>query len=112
MLTPGTQVGGYRIDGVLGAGGMGAVYRATQLSLKREVALKILASELAEDESFRTRFRREGEIQASIDHPNIVTIYEAGHIGDDHLFIAMRLIRGPALKALIQRRELDPTRTL
>ncbi|CAA9492558.1 MAG: Serine/threonine protein kinase, partial [uncultured Solirubrobacteraceae bacterium] len=111
MLHPGTRVGGYRVDGVLGAGGMGAVYRATQLSLKREVALKILAGELAQDESFRERFRREGEIQASIDHPNIVTIYEAGDIGDN-LFIAMRLIRGPALKALILGRDLDPARTL
>ena len=78
MLASGTIVAGYRIDGVLGEGGMGIVYRATQLSLNRTVALKVLAAELFADETFRERFRREGHLQAAIDHPHIVTVYEAG----------------------------------
>jgi len=97
LLASGTIVSGYRVDGVLGEGGMGIVYRATQLSLNRTVALKVLAAELTADETFRERFRREGLLQASIDHPHIVTVYEAGETGDS-LFLAMRLVRGPTLK--------------
>ena len=78
MLEPGTQVAGYRIDGVLGHGGMGVVYEATQLSLDRTRRPQVLAPHLSDDESFRQRFRREGQIQAAIDHPHIVTVYEAG----------------------------------
>jgi serine/threonine protein kinase len=73
-MRPGDQVAGYRIESVLGAGGMGVVYEATQLSLNRKVALKLLPAHLRDDEVFRERFRREGEIQAGIDHPNIVTV--------------------------------------
>src|SRR3712207_1311410 len=91
---------------------MGVVYAATQLALNRPVALKILSSDLAQDESFRERFRREGELQASIDHPNIVTIHEAGTTADDQLFIAMRMIRGASLKDLVVAGELDAARTL
>jgi serine/threonine protein kinase len=111
MLHPGDQIAGYRIDGVLGHGGMGIVYEATQLGLKRKVALKVLAPQLGGDESFRDRFRREGEIQAAIDHPNIVTIYEAGE-SEHGLFLAMRLIRGLTLKDMIIGRELEGARTL
>ena len=71
-------VAGYRIDGTLGEGGMGTVYRATQLSLERVVALKVLTVELSADPAFRERFRREGLLQAALDHPHIVTVYEAG----------------------------------
>lgn len=105
------MVAGYRIDGVLGEGGMGTVYRATQLSLNRTVALKILAGELSDDPGFRERFRREGQLQAIIDHPHIVTVYEAG--ATEHgLFLAMRLVRGPNLKDAIVAHELDPHRTV
>ncbi len=90
---------------------MGVVYRATQLSLNRTVALKILATELSEDGAFRERFRREGLLQAAIDHPHIVTVYEAGDT-EHGLFLAMRLIRGPTLKDMILAGELDPARTL
>jgi hypothetical protein len=90
---------------------MGVVYEATQLSLNRTVALKLLAAELSEDPNFRERFRREGRIQAGIDHGHIVTIYEAGD-SREGLFIAMRLIRGPNLKQLIRSGELDPLRTV
>ena len=111
MLSQGTIVSGYRVDGVLGEGGMGVVYRATQLSLNRTVALKILATELSEDAAFRERFRREGLLQAAIDHEHIVTVYEAGDT-EHGLFLAMRLIRGPTLKDMILAGELDAERTL
>jgi serine/threonine-protein kinase len=111
MLERGTTLSGYRIDGVLGQGGMGIVYEATQLSLNRVVALKVLAPHLGDDRSFSERFRREGQIQATVDHPNIVTVYEAGH-SEHGLFLAMRLVRGPNLKKLIVARELDTARTL
>jgi serine/threonine protein kinase len=111
MLEPGTQVAGYRIEGVLGHGGMGIVYSARQIALERLVALKILAPQLSADESFRQRFRREGQIQAAIDHPHIIPVYEAGEI-DGALFITMRLVRGPTLKDLIVARQLEAARTL
>jgi hypothetical protein len=104
-------VAGYRIDGTLGEGGMGTVYRATQLSLERVVALKVLTAELSADPAFRERFRREGLLQAALDHPHIVTVYEAGE-ADGRLFLAMRMVEGPTLKELIVRRQLDDRRAL
>ena len=93
----GTELAGYRIESLLGRGGMSVVYLAEDLRLKRRVALKLLAAGLAEDESFRDRFLRESELAASIDHPNIIPIYEAGTT-DDLLFIAMRYVEGRDLK--------------
>ncbi len=106
-----TVVAGYRIDGTLGEGGMGTVYRATQLSLERVVALKVLTAELSSDPGFRERFRREGLLQAALDHPHIVTVYEAGE-AEERLFLAMRMVEGPTLKDLIMRRQLDDRRAL
>ena len=111
ILQPGTLLGGYRIDEVIGHGGMGVVYEATQLSLKRTIAVKLLASHLSEDPRFRERFRREGELQARLDHPHIVTVHEAGE-SEHGLFLAMRLVRGPRLKDLILARELNAERTV
>jgi Protein kinase domain len=111
LLATGTIVAGYRVDSVLGEGGMAVVYRATQLSLNRVVALKLLAPELGEDEGFRERFRREGQLQASLDHLHIVPVYEAGP-SEHGLFLAMRLIVGSTLKELIQHGELEPRRSL
>ena len=111
MLEKGTKVAGYEIEGILGHGGMGVVYEARQLSLGRTVALKILAGTLGMDPSFKERFRHEGRIQAALDHPHIVTIFEAGE-WEDSLFIAMRLVRGPNLKEMIIARELEGARTL
>jgi hypothetical protein len=105
------EAAGYRIDGALGEGGMGTVYRATQLSLERVVALKVLTVELSSDAGFRERFRREGLQQAALDHPHIVTVYEAGE-ADERLFLAMRMVEGPTLKDLIQARQLDDRRAL
>jgi serine/threonine-protein kinase len=90
---------------------MGAVYQATQLSLNRVVALKLLAPNLSDDPGFRARFEREGQVQAALDHDHIVSVYEAG--GSDYgLFLAMRLIPGPTLKQLIIDGALDPRRTV
>ena len=77
-FTSGSTFVGYRIEDLVGRGGMGVVYRATDLSLERPVALKLIAPELAEDERFRSRFLREPRLAASLDHPNVIPIYEAG----------------------------------
>ena len=111
MIELGDVVQGYRIDALIGRGGMGAVYEATQLSLNRTVALKVITAELSKEPAFRERFRREGLLQASLEHPHIVTVYEAGE-SEHGLFLAMRLIRGPNLKDLIVARQLDVGRTL
>ena len=103
----GTELAGYRIESLLGWGGMSVVYLAEDLRLKRRVALKLLAAELADDESFRDRFLHESELAASIDHPNIVPIYEAG-TAEEHLFIAMRYVEGRDLKERLRRGRLDP----
>ena len=103
----GTELAGYRIESLLGLGGMSVVYLAEDLRLKRKVALKLLAASLAEDESFRDGFLRESELAASIDHPNIVPIYEAGAT-EGLLFIAMRYVEGRDLKERLERGRLDP----
>ena len=110
-LQNGTIIAGYRIDGTLGEGGMGTVYRATQLSLERVVAFKVVSAALSDDLSFRERFRREGQLQAALDHPHIVTVYEAGE-ADSLLFLAMRLIEGTTLKELITSRQLGDRRSM
>src|ERR671936_971007 len=108
----GTEVAGYRIERVLGRGGMSVVYLAHDPRLKRNVALKLLAPELAEDERFRVRFQRESQRAASLDHPNVVPIYEAGEV-DGLLHIAMRYVPGTDLKALLRREgALAPDRAL
>jgi serine/threonine protein kinase len=100
-LSPGFAFGGYRIVSVLGRGGMGVVYLAEDLRLGRRVALKLLAPQLAEDPRFRDRFVRESRVAASIDHPNVIPIYEAGGEAGV-LFIAMRYVQGTDLRALLK----------
>jgi DNA-binding beta-propeller fold protein YncE/tRNA A-37 threonylcarbamoyl transferase component Bud32 len=108
----GTELLGYRIEALIGRGGMSVVYRAEDLRLKRKVALKLMASELAEDERFRERFLRESELAASLDHPHIVPIYGAGE-HEGQLYIAMRYVEGSDLKELLkQEGALDPKRAL
>jgi len=115
----GTILAGYRIERLIGRGGMGSVYLAEDQAMGRRVALKILSSELASDQAFRDRFIRESRVAASIEDPrdrfiresrvaasiedpNIVPIYEAGE-SEGTLFIAMRYVEGTDLKALIDR---------
>jgi serine/threonine protein kinase len=74
----GTELAGYRIESLLGRGGMSVVYLAEDTRLKRKAALKLLASDLAADEGFRQRFISESELAASLDHPNVIPIFEAG----------------------------------
>jgi YVTN family beta-propeller protein len=108
----GTELAGYRIERVLGRGGMSVVYLAHDLRLKRNVALKVLAPELAEDEGFRARFLRESQLAASLDHPNVVPVYEAGEV-EGLLYIAMRYVVGADLKALLRAEgALAPERAL
>jgi predicted ATPase len=107
-LVCGDVVAGYRIDGVLGRGGMGCVYRATQLKLERAVALKVIAAPFAGDQMFRERFRREGLAAASIDHPHVLPVFEADE-WEGMLFLSMRLVEGHSLAELIGRDgRLDP----
>ena len=109
MVTIGSTLAGYRIEGVAGRGGMGVVYRARQLRPDRLVALKVLATELLDDPQFRERFERESSIAASIEHPHVVPVYEVGE-AEGVLFIAMRYVVGPDLRTLI-RRGLSPDRS-
>ncbi len=101
-FTPGTTFANYRVESLIGRGGMGVVYRATDLSLERPVALKLIAPELAQDEQFRTRFLREPRLAASLDHPNVIPIYEAGE-HEGQLYLAMRYVEGTDLKTALQR---------
>ncbi len=91
----GRQVAGrYRILAKLGEGGMGTVYRAEQLSLKRTVALKVLKPELSAEPGLVRRFNAEAELAAKLNHPNTVTLYDFGQDVDGSLFIAMEFLEG------------------
>jgi DNA-binding beta-propeller fold protein YncE len=101
-LQPGVVFAGHRIEMVAGRGGMGVVYRATQLALDRTVALKVIASGLLEDQTVRARFVRESKVAASIDHPNVIPIYYAGE-EDGIAYIAMRYVAGDDVRSLVRR---------
>src|SRR4051794_15580919 len=108
----GTQLGPYRIESYIGRGGMGLVYRAEHVHLGRQVALKLLAPELAENESFRERVVRESRIAARVDHPNVIPIYEACESSGLY-FIAMRYVDGQDLRQILHSRgPLDLDRAL
>jgi predicted Ser/Thr protein kinase len=111
VLRTGQELAGYRIEEQLASGGMGVVYRATQLSLGRTVALKVLAPHLSSDPEFADRFRQEAALQARLEHPSIVTVYEAGE-SEEGLFLAMRFVEGTDLKRLIEDGDLNPARAL
>ncbi|MGH2714272.1 MAG: serine/threonine-protein kinase [Thermoleophilaceae bacterium] len=102
-LRPGSRLAGYRIERVLGRGGMGSVYEASQVSLERRVALKVISPELGADESFRERFRREARIAATVEHPNLLPVYEAGETRDGRLYISMRYVDGDDLESRLRR---------
>jgi serine/threonine-protein kinase len=108
----GSEFQGYRIEALIGRGGMSVVYRAHHAALDRKVALKLLAPELAGDERFRERFFTESRLAASLDHPSIVPIHDAGEV-DGQLFIAMRYVEGSDLKRLLRTEgALEPGRAL
>src|SRR6476620_4274562 len=101
-LQQGTVLGPYRIESLVDRGGMAYVYEAVDIRLDRRVALKVLALHDKEGSDFRERFLRESRFAASLDHPNIVPIYEAGE-SDGLLYIAMRFVRGSNLSTLIKQ---------
>jgi serine/threonine-protein kinase len=106
----GAHIAGCRIESVAGRGGMGIVYRATQLSLARPVALKLIAPQHAADAGFRERFQRESRMAAAIDHPNVIPVYEAGE-EDGRLYLVMRWVAGTDLHRLLRESgRLDPQR--
>jgi tRNA A-37 threonylcarbamoyl transferase component Bud32/streptogramin lyase len=108
----GTDLAGYRLESVLGRGGMGVVYLAQDLRLKRRVALKLIAPELAADLHFRERFLRESELAASLDHSHVVPVYGAGET-DGQLWMAMRYVQGIDLRTLlVSEGPLEPRRAL
>ncbi len=111
-LSVGSTIAGCRLEAVAGRGGMGVVYRATQLALDRPVAVKAMAPQLAEDAAYRERFQRESQLAASIDHPNVIPVYEAGEL-DGTLYLMMRWVDGTDLRALLNENGgLEPARAV
>ncbi|MDP2712543.1 MAG: protein kinase [Solirubrobacteraceae bacterium] len=109
-LRPGDVFVDHRIEGLAGRGGMGVVYRATQLDLERTVALKVITPALADDPDFRERFVAESKTAASIEHPNVIPVHYAGE-RNGVLFIVMRFVDGPDLRALVHATgRLEPER--
>jgi len=101
----GDEFGPYTIEAVLGQGGMGTVFLARHARLERRVALKVISPAFADDPDFRSRFLRESQLAASLDHPHVIPIYDADEV-DGVLYLAMRYVDGPSLQALI--RKSDP----
>lgn len=95
----GTRFGGYYLHEFIGAGGFGTVYKATQVSLDRTVAIKVLLSEAATDLELRARFRREAQIMARLNHPGVVQIFDTGE-REHTIYIAMEFVDGPAFSAM------------
>lgn len=112
MLTPGTLIGGYRIERMLGAGGMGTVYLAANPTLPRYDALKVLSAELSRDPDFRARFLREADVAAGLDHPNIVSVYSRGQAEGGQLWIAMQFVDGVDADAALRAGTMTPWRAV
>lgn len=105
----GRQLGNYRIDGVLGRGGMSVLYEATDVRLGRKVALKVIGQHLGADDEFRTRFVEEARNTSAVDHANIVPLYDFGEL-DGLLYIAMRYVEGADLAGISAGAPMDPDR--
>ena len=109
-LAPGDLVAGYRIESIIGRGGMGIVYRAVELGLDRVVALKAIVPELLDEPGVRERFLREARAAASIEHPNVIPVHAAGE-RDGIPYLVMRFVDGSDLRTLVRRDGLpDPAR--
>ena len=100
-LPPGSVFAGCRVEGIIGHGDMGVVYRAEELALQRPVALKLILPGHSEDERVRERFRRESKVAAAIDHQNVIPIFDAGE-QQSVMYIMMRLVDGVDLRAVIE----------
>src|SRR5580658_2606960 len=111
MLSPGTQLGPYEIQSLLGAGGMGEVYRARDSRLNRIVALKILPSQVAVDAGRRARFEQEARAASALNHPNILSVYDIGE-QDGLAYIVSELIEGESLRESLRRGPLPVSRLL
>ncbi|MGH3435770.1 MAG: serine/threonine-protein kinase [Sciscionella sp.] len=107
----GRRLGHYRIDGVLGKGGMSVLYRATDIRLGRQVALKVIGEHLTEDPEFRERFVDEARNTSAIDHPNVVPLYDFGEV-EGLLYIALRMVDGADLAKLAAQGPLAPARVI
>src|SRR5437016_8233266 len=103
----------YRLEATLGRGGMGLVYRATHINLRRQVAVKILHPELAVSADVRNRFEREALSVGRIDHPNCVSTYDVGRLPDGALYLAMELLEGKSLADVLENEgQVAPGRAL
>jgi serine/threonine protein kinase len=108
-LTPGTRLGVYDITALIGEGGMGQVYRASDTKLKRQVAIKVLPPAIAADADRLARFQREAEVLASLNHPNIAAIYGFENEGDAHALV-LELVEGQTLAQKLEgQRAKGPT---
>ena len=103
----GESFGAYRIESILDRGGMGTVYLATHVRLARKAAIKVIAPQYAHDQDFRTRFLVESQLAASLDHPNVIPIFDAGEI-DGLLYLAMRYVPGHSLHVVLEARGTLP----
>jgi len=111
VVSAGARFSHYQIISKIGAGGMGDVYLAKDNILDRNVVLKFLSAALSADEEFKTRFLREAKTAASLNHPNIITIYEIEESGD-RMYIAMEQVKGLSLKKFMETESPDPARIL
>src|SRR5881628_204194 len=105
-LAAGTKLGRYEIRSKIGEGGMGEVYLAEDTQLGRRVAIKLLRPETTSDEDARKRLVREARAAATLDHPNICSIYEVGE-ADGRSFIAMQYVEGETVASRIQRKQME-----
>ena len=101
-LTQLLPAGAYKVESFLGQGGMGAVYKGTQVRLKRPVAIKIMRRDFGKDHDFEARFEREAQAMAKLNHPNIVSVIDFGEAGPDYLYIVMELIDGADVMDVIR----------
>ena len=99
----------YKILKKLGEGGMGQVYLAEDTELRRKAALKFLSSEFSSDVEVKARFKREAQAAATLNHPNIITVYEVAEV-EDETFRAMEYVEGSSLKDLIEALAVDASR--